>query len=162
MGRRTLLLVLVVVLLFVMLGLVGVYLVKFASVNFSQTTEKNITSEQNITKSTAGSENWINELATIKKKDYVLPVNEIFIEYNRPKIEKPKITAYELMIDKNDIYSMFCLMQTLRNSEVDFTVVRDGAKSQIFLNTQDSRLLQNIILQLRVYDIHSSVREVKL
>ena len=160
MGRRALLLV--VVLLFVMLGLVGVYLVKFASVNFSQTTEKNITSEQNITKNTAGSENWINELATIKKKDYVLPVNEIFIEYNRPKIEKPKITAYELMIDKNDIYSMFCLMQTLRNSEVDFTVVRDGAKSQIFLNTQDSRLLQNIILQLRVYDIHSSVREVKL
>ena len=160
MGRRTLLLV--VVLLFVMLGLVGVYLVKFASVNFSQTTEKNITSEKNITKNTAGSENWINELATIKKKDYVLPVNEIFIEYSRPKIEKPKITAYELMIDKNDIYSMFCLMQTLRNSEVDFTVVRDGAKSQIFLNTQDSRLLQNIILQLRVYDIHSSVREVKL
>ena len=160
MGRRTLLLV--VVLLFVMLGLVGVYLVKFASVNFSQTIEKNITSEQNITKNTAGNENWINELATIKKKDYVLPVNEIFIEYNRPKIEKPKITAYELMIDKNDIYSMFCLMQTLRNSEVDFTVVRDGAKSQIFLNTQDSRLLQNIILQLRVYDIHSSVREVKL
>ncbi|WP_103590084.1 hypothetical protein [Campylobacter concisus] len=160
MGRRTLLLV--VVLLFVMLGLVGVYLVKFASVNFSQTTEKNITNEQNITKNTAGSENWINELATIKKKDYVLPVNEIFIEYNRPKIEKPKITAYELMIDKNDIYSMFCLMQTLRNSEVDFTVVKDGAKSQIFLNTQDSKLLQNIILQLRVYDIHSSVREVKL
>lgn len=160
MGRRTLLLV--VVLLFVILGLVGVYLVKFASVNFSQTIEKNITSEQNITKNTAGSENWINELATIKKKDYVLPVNEIFIEYNRPKIEKPKITAYELLIDKNDIYSMFCLMQTLRNSEVDFTVVRDGAKSQIFLNTQDSRLLQNIILQLRVYDIHSSVREVKL
>jgi hypothetical protein len=160
MGRRTLLLV--VVLLFVILGLVGVYLVKFASVNFSQTTEKNITNEQNITKNTAGSENWINELATIKKKDYVLPVNEIFIEYNRPKIEKPKITAYELLIDKNDIYSMFCLMQTLRNSEVDFTVVKDGAKSQIFLNTQDSKLLQNIILQLRVYDIHSSVREVKL
>ena len=160
MGRRTLLSV--VVLLFVILGLVGVYLVKFASVNFSQTTEKNITNEQNITKNTAGSENWINELATIKKKDYVLPVNEIFIEYNRPKIEKPKITAYELLIDKNDIYSMFCLMQTLRNSEVDFTVVKDGAKSQIFLNTQDSRLLQNIILQLRVYDIHSSVREVKL
>ena len=160
MGRRTLLLV--VVLLFVILGLVGVYLVKFASVNFSQIPENNKTNEQNITKNTAGSENWINELATIKKKDYVLPVNEIFIEYNRPKIEKPKITAYELLIDKNDIYSMFCLMQTLRNSEVDFTVVRDGAKSQIFLNTQDSRLLQNIILQLRVYDIHSSVREVKL
>ena len=160
MGRRTLLLV--VVLLFVMLGLVGVYLVKFVSVNFSQIPENNITNEQNITKNTASSENWINELATIKKKDYVLPVNEIFIEYNRPKIEKPKITAYELMIDKNDIYSMFCLMQTLRSSEVDFTVVKDGAKSQIFLNTQDSKLLQNIILQLRVYDIHSSVREVKL
>lgn len=160
MGRRTLLLV--VVLLFVILGLVGIYLVKFASVNFSQIPENNITNEQNITKSTAGSENWINELATIKKKDYVLPVNEIFIEYNRPKIEKPKITAYELLIDKNDIYSMFCLMQTLRSSEVDFTVVKDGAKSQIFLNTQDSKLLQNIILQLRVYDIHSSVREVKL
>ena len=160
MGRRVLLLV--VVLLFVILGLVGIYLVKFASVNFSQIPENNITNEQNITKNTASSENWINELATIKKKDYVLPVNEIFIEYNRPKIEKPKITAYERLIDKNDIYSMFCLMQTLRKSEVDFTVVKDGAKSQIFLNTQDSKLLQNIILELRVYDIHSSVREVKL
>ena len=47
MGRRTLLSV--VVLLFVMLGLVGVYLVKFASVNFSQTSEKNMTNEQNTT-----------------------------------------------------------------------------------------------------------------
>ena len=160
MGRRTLLLV--VVLLFVILGLVGIYLVKFASVNFSQISENNITNEQNITKSTADSENWINELATIKKKDYILPVNEIFIEYNRPKIEKPKITAYELMIDKNDVYSVFCLMQTLKGAAVDFTVVKDGVKSQIFLNTQDSKLLQHIIIKLRDYNINSSVREVKL
>jgi len=160
MGRRVLLLV--VVLLFVILGLVGISLVKFASVNFSQIHEENITNEQNLTKNTTSNTNWMSELATIRKRDYVLPVNEIFIEYNRPKIEKPKITAYELLIDKNDIYSMFCLMQTLRKSEVDFTVVKDGAKSQIFLNTQDSKLLQNIILELRVYDIHSSVREVKL
>lgn len=160
MGRRVLLLV--VVLLFVILGLAGISLVKFASVNFSQIPEENITNEQNLTKNTTSNTNWMSELATIRKRDYVLPVNEIFIEYNRPKIEKPKITAYELLIDKNDIYSMFCLMQTLRKSEVDFTVVKDGAKSQIFLNTQDSKLLQNIILELRVYDIHSSVREVKL
>ncbi|MFC2746766.1 hypothetical protein [Campylobacter concisus] len=160
MGRRILLLV--VVLLFVILGLAGISLVKFASVNFSQIPEENITNEQNLTKNTTSNTNWMSELATIRKRDYVLPVNEIFIEYNRPKIEKPKITAYELLIDKNDIYSMFCLMQTLRKSEVDFTVVKDGAKSQIFLNTQDSKLLQNIILELRVYDIHSSVREVKL
>ena len=160
MGRRILLLV--VVLLFVILGLVGISLFKFESINFSQISEENITNEQNLTKNTTSNTNWMSELATIRKKDYVLPVNEIFIEYNRPKIEKPKITAYELLIDKNDIYSMFCLMQTLRKSEVDFTVVKDGAKSQIFLNTQDSKLLQNIILELRVYDIHSSVREVKL
>lgn len=160
MGRRILLLV--VVLLFVILGLAGISLVKFASVNFSQIPEENITNEQNLTKNTTSNTNWMSELATIRKRDYVLPVNEIFIEYNLPKIEKPKITAYELLIDKNDIYSMFCLMQTLRKSEVDFTVVKDGAKSQIFLNTQDSKLLQNIILELRVYDIHSSVREVKL
>lgn len=160
MGRRILLLV--VVLLFVILGLAGISLVKFASVNFSQIPEENITNEQNLTKNTTSNTNWMSELATIRKRDYLLPVNEIFIEYNRPKIEKPKITAYELLIDKNDIYSMFCLMQTLRKSEVDFTVVKDGAKSQIFLNTQDSKLLQNIILELRVYDIHSSVREVKL
>ena len=160
MGRRVLLLV--VGLLFVILGLVGISLVKFASVNFSQIYEENITNEQTLTKNTTSNINWMSELATIRKRDYVLPVNEIFIEYNRPKIEKPKITAYELLIDKNDIYSMFCLMQTLRKGEVDFTVVKDGAKSQIFLNTQDSKLLQNIILELRVYDIHSSVREVKL
>ena len=91
MGRRVLLLV--VVLLFVILGLAGISLVKFASVNFSQIPEENITNEQNLTKNTTSNTNWMSELATIRKRDYVLPVNEIFIEYNLPKIEKPKITA---------------------------------------------------------------------
>ncbi|MCD8213445.1 MAG: hypothetical protein LUC34_05300 [Campylobacter sp.] len=160
MGRHALLAV--VILLLIMLGVVGVFLFRYANLNSEPIFQASIESEQNFTDNKKEKSGWMSELAAIGKRDYILPVNEIFIEYNQPKPEKPKITAYELLIDKNDIYSMFCLMQTLKSVEVDFTVIKDGTKSQIFLNTQDSKLLQNIILQLRVYDIHSSVREVKL
>ncbi|MBR8462507.1 hypothetical protein KDD93_00535 [Campylobacter sp. faydin G-24] len=161
MGRHTLLVI--VVILFFALGVCGVFLYRYANSNLVQIYSTTESREQNTTQTKIDKQGgWISDLASIGKKDYTFATNEIFIEYNKHKKEIPIITAFELIIDKNDIYSVFCLMQTLRNSQVDFSVIKDSTKSQIFLNTQDSELLQRIILQLRTYDIHSSVREVKI
>lgn len=160
MGKRALFAIVVCLLFGLALG--GVFLYKYASDEPVQISQATLSVEQNLTQSPQKSGSWVDNLAAVSKKEYILPVNEIFIEYVQPKKEPPRTIAYELVIDKNDIYSLFCLMQTLRGTAVDFTVVKDGTKSQIFLNTQDSQLLQNIIIKLRTYDIHSSVREVRL
>ncbi|MBE2984748.1 hypothetical protein CCAL9344_03145 [Campylobacter sp. RM9344] len=153
----------VVIFLLLILGVCGFFLWRYANLNLAETPTQHFGQEDVSTQvQTQNNSGWMGELASIDKKDYALSANEIFIEYNKPKVQKSQITAYELIIDKNDIYSIFCLMQTLKNTFVDFTVIKDGVKSQIFLNTQDSKLLQNIILELKNYDIHSSVREVKL
>ncbi|KEA45583.1 hypothetical protein CR66_07070 [Campylobacter mucosalis] len=160
MGKNTLLAV--VLLLLILVGISGVYLYKFANsdtASLSNDTTTTYQSKENLTKEQQTS--WVKDLAGLGKKEYVLPVNEIFIHYKR-KNKEPQKTAYQLFIDKNDVYSMFCLTQTLKDSNVDFTIIKDGVKSQIFLNTQDSELLQKIILKLRKYDIDTSVTEVKI
>lgn len=161
MSRHTLF-VLILFLLF-LVGIGGIYLYRYANLNLAESQNSFFEYESNRTDIKPVSKGWINDLAKLTKREYVLPVNEIFIEYKRQtKMKDTSKTAYELFINKNDVYSMFCLTQTLKNSNVDFTIVKDGVKSQIFLNTQDSELLQKIILELRTYDIDSSVMEVKI
>lgn len=162
MGKHSLLAV-VALLLLIVSGL-GVYLYKFANTHLGDTPVKELQAVDNTTaQPVAKSDGWVAQLAGITKQDFALPANEIYIEYKRPSAKKPASkTAYELFIDKNDVYSMFCLTQTLKNTNVNFMIVKDGVKSQIFLNTQDSELLQRIILELKTYDIHSSVTEVKI
>ena len=161
MGRYALLAL--IASLTLMLGVCGIFLYKYANANLAQASLTADVEERNSTQSAKNARGgWMDNLAAIDKKDYILPTNEIFIEYGRPKNEPKRVSAYELVIDKNDVYSVFGLMQTLKGAAVDFTVVKDGVKSQIFLNTQDSKLLQHIIIKLRDYNINSSVREVKL
>ena len=66
------------------------------------------------------------------------------------------------MIDKNDIYSMFCLTQTLKNIPVDFSVVKENSQNLIYINTQDGGVLDRVINELKAYDIRSTFKEIKL
>ncbi|MDL0088276.1 hypothetical protein [Campylobacter gastrosuis] len=159
MSRHTLLAIVSVLLILVFS--LGIYLYKYANANLAEI-KQDTQSEQNLAKQEPNAQNtWLNKLATTSKKEYVLPVNEIYIEYARPLKTKTK-TAYQLIVDKNDAYSLFCITQTLRSIEVDFTLVKDGVKSQIFLNTNDSALLQSVITKLGNFDIKTSVKEVKI
>ncbi|WP_230056685.1 hypothetical protein [Campylobacter suis] len=149
--------------LLLLVGVLGVYLYKFANAHQTVIAYAQPEALDNATiQSASTNDGWISQLANITKQDFSLAVNEIYIEYKRPNKNASLKTAFELFVDKNDIYSMFCLTQTLKNTNVNFTIVKDGVKSKIFLNTQDSEVLQRIILELKTYDIHSSVTEVKI
>lgn len=154
-------LLVVVALLLLMLGVIAVALFKFANqTNPEPLLTENFTENLNET-NVNQNKSWMRELASVAKKDYSLAANEIYIEYARPIKEQSK-TAYQLNINKNDIYSMFCVTQTLRNANVDFMVVKDGVQSLIFLNTTDSEILSKIITELRNFNIQSNVTEVRL
>ncbi|MGG7073589.1 hypothetical protein U5B43_04925 [Campylobacter sp. 9BO] len=161
MGKHTLLAVVLFLLLLVVV--LGIYLYKFANANQTAVAyaQPEVLDNETV-QPTSINDGWISQLANITKQDFSLAVNEIYIQYKRPNKNASLKTAFELFIDKNDIYSMFCLTQTLKNINVNFTIVKDGVKSKIFLNTQDSELLQRIILELKTYNIHSSITEVKI
>lgn len=160
MSRHTLLSV--IGFLVLSISILGGYLYKYANTNLEEI-PKDIKSDNalGLTQDSSEKIGWLDKLANADKKEYALPVNEIYIEYARPLKLNIK-TAYQLLVDKNDGYSMFCIMQTLKNTNVDFTIVKDSVKSQIFLNTNDSELLQSVITQLKAYDIQTSVVEVKI
>lgn len=101
---------------------------------------------------------WVSELANLPKKEYILAANEIFIEVKDRA--RASSGVYQLVIDKNDIYSMFCLSQTLKNISIDFSVVKQNSTNLIYLNTQDKDVLNRVIDELKTYDIHSSIKEI--
>lgn len=161
MGRH--LLLAIIITLLIVLGACGFALYRYANIGLFETNQ-GISGDTEIAIKQENSDDtdWVKQLANVKKPDYTLPVNEIFIEFNR--IPKPQTTreAYLLLIDKNDIYSLFCVREVLGGVGVDFTIVKDMLKSQIYINTKDSVILDKVIKELKNYDIHSKVREVRL
>ena len=141
----------------------GALLYKYADVNLKAPAPAELKISQNNKESnlTARPASWVGEMANLTPKKYALASNEIFIEFR----DEPKAaikTAYQLMIDKNDLYSMFCLTQILKNIPVDFSVVKENSQNLIYINTQDNGVLNRVINELKAYDIRSTFKEIKL
>ncbi len=135
---------------------------RYANANLAQGDLGNETIQQTEIKNENKQVNlWVNELANLPQKEYILATNEIFIEFKDKAIPKTK-SVYQLIIDKDDIYSMFCLSQTLDSVSVDFSIVKQNSTNLIYLNTQDKDVLNRIINELKTYDIHSSIKEIRL
>ena len=141
----------------------GALLYKYADVNLKEPAPAELKISQNNKESnlTASPESWVGEMANLAPKKYALASNEIFIEFKDESKTVLK-TAYQLVIDKNDIYSMFCLTQTLKNIPVDFSVVKENSQNLIYINTQDGNVLDRVINELKAYDIRSTFKEIKL
>ena len=141
----------------------GTLLYKYADVNLKESAPAELKIPQNSEESnlTASHTSWIGEMANLAPKKYALASNEIFIEFKDESKTVLK-TAYQLVIDKNDIYSMFCLTQTLKNIPVDFSVVKENSQNLIYINTQDGGVLDRVINELKAYDIRSTFKEIKL
>lgn len=135
---------------------------RYANANLAQGDLSNETIQQTEIKNENKQVNlWVNELANLPQKEYILATNEIFIEFKDKAIPKTK-SVYQLIIDKDDIYSMFCLSQTLDSVSVDFSIVKQNSTNLIYLNTQDKDVLNRVINELKTYDIHSSIKEIRL
>ena len=151
------------VFLLIFVCICGALLYKYAEVNLKEPAPVELKISQNGEERnlTARQTSWVGEMANLAPKNYALASNEIFIEF-KDKSKATAKSAYQLMIDKNDIYSMFCLTQTLKNIPVDFSVVNEKSQNLIYINTQDSGILNRIIKELKAYDIHSTFKEIKL
>lgn len=141
----------------------GALLYKYADVNLKAPAPADLKISQNNEEQnlSGGPASWVGEMANLAPKKYALASNEIYVEFK--DVSKSVIkTAYQLMIDKNDIYSMFCLTQTLKNIPVDFSVVKENSQNLIYINTQDNGVLNRVINELKAYDIRSTFKEIKL
>lgn len=141
----------------------GALLYKYADVNLKEPAPAGLKVSQNNKESnlTVGPVSWVVEMANLAPKKYALASNEIYVEFKDESKAVIK-TAYQLIIDKNDIYSMFCLTQTLKNIPVDFSVVKENSQNLIYINTQDGGVLDRVINELKAYDIRSTFKEIKL
>lgn len=106
---------------------------------------------------------WQDKLANLKTKDYA-PATEYFSMVFTPDRSTfvPKSKYYQLLVDKNDIYSLFCLKQTLNFFEVKYSLIHTGEETEIFLDTDNKTLLEDIKKRLLVYDIHTEIKEIWL
>jgi len=141
----------------------GALLYKYADVNLKESAPAELKISQNNKEQnlTTGPTSWVGEMANLAPKKYALASNEIYVEFKDESKTVLK-TAYQLVIDKNDIYSMFCLTQTLKNIPVDFSVVKENSQNLIYINTQDNGILDRVINELKAYDIRSTFKEIKL
>ena len=161
MKRHLLAIVIVCLLAFICLS--GFLLWRYANENLAQ----NFSHQQEIfneveSNESRGANSWVDELANLTPREYILATNEIFIEFKNTTKDNIGTGVYQLLIDKDDIYSMFCLSQTLKNISVDFSVIKENSKNLIYINTQDIGVLNRVINELKAYDIRSQIMEVKL
>ncbi|RAZ52955.1 hypothetical protein [Campylobacter hyointestinalis] len=136
----------------------GAFLWKFAEVpapRFYQ--PKDINSSTEFTYKEAGT--WFEKVAMFAKKDYVLPTNLMLIEIDGNSKFAKGGRYFELLLDKCDFYSIFCINRVTKEFGVDSTVMKKGDESLIYLNTDNKNIAQNIVLNLKKYNIHSRIKE---
>lgn len=106
---------------------------------------------------------WQEKLSLMKPKDYT-PATERFsmVFEVDTSIFRSKSKYYQLIIDKNDVYSMFCLKQTLNSYQVKYSLMRTTEATEIFLETDKQALIDEIIARLKYYEINAKFEEVWL
>lgn len=57
---------------------------------------------------------------------------------------------------------MFCLRQTLNSFNVKYFLLKSGDSSEIFLDTGNEKLIDDIIKELKKYKINTEVKEIWL
>ncbi|WP_297192067.1 hypothetical protein [uncultured Campylobacter sp.] len=106
---------------------------------------------------------WQDKFLSIKPKDYS-PAVETFsmlFDVDTSALQE-KSKFYQLIIDKNDIYSLFCLKQTLNSFDIKYSIIRNLDGTDIFLDTDNKILLEQIQKALLVYDINTQLKEIWL
>lgn len=129
-----------------------------------------------VAKKASNPQNWTSKLADIKKTEHHLPVNELYVQIdleqaviNQSKPQNttdiqslPKKESYRLVVDREDRYSLYCIRQTLNVFPYPYSVVKEKGKTFVFVNSEDGKSLEEIVLKLKDYDIKSTIEKVWL
>ncbi|EKM9249656.1 hypothetical protein PV432_000018 [Campylobacter upsaliensis] len=120
--------------------------------------------ENNTTKAVLDkTKTWQQELAMWPVKDFTPAAEQFRLYFDADTSElKEKNKYYQLIINKYDIYSMFCLRQTLDSFKVKYFLLKSIESPEIFLNTDNQKLIEEIIKELKKYKINTQAKEIWL
>ncbi|MBS4234763.1 hypothetical protein [Campylobacter vulpis] len=106
---------------------------------------------------------WQQELAMWPVKDFTPAAEQFRLYFDSDTSElKEKNKYYQLIINKYDIYSMFCLRQTLDSFKVKYFLLKSVESPEIFLDTDNQKLIEEIINELKKYKINTQAKEIWL
>lgn len=106
---------------------------------------------------------WQDKLSSMKLADFAPSANEYYMSFNiDDSVVKPKEKVYALKIDKNDVYSMFCLKQTLQSFFIKYTLTQSRDGVVVYLDTNNEKVLQTLIDRLKIYSINANLKEIQL
>lgn len=103
---------------------------------------------------------WTKELANVKDRTHFAVVNNLFISSKLQKVILDTQRVYQLVIDKADRYSLFCIDRILVDNKVSYSVTKDSKQLAIYVVSQNKQMLDTIVRELKKYDINSKVKEV--
>ncbi|EAK7234619.1 hypothetical protein CCP93_01465 [Campylobacter upsaliensis] len=120
--------------------------------------------ENNTTKAVLDkTKTWQQELAMWPVKDFTPAAEQFRLYFDADTSElKEKNKYYQLIINKYDIYSMFCLRQMLDSFKVKYFLLKSIESPEIFLDTDNQKLIEEIIKELKKYKINTQAKEIWL
>ncbi len=106
---------------------------------------------------------WQEELAQWHLEEFI-PATEQFRILFQADISKIKETHkyFQLVIGKYDVYSIFCLKQILNSFNVKYFLSKEDETPEVFLDTSNIDLLENIIKKLQTNKINTQAKEIWL
>jgi len=105
---------------------------------------------------------WVKELAHKDAREFIFPVNELFMQIDLHGISGDKVKTYRLVIDRIDRYSVFCVVQTLSALRLSYMVVKEEKAPFIYVQEKSEKALEKVVVELEKYDIKSKIVEVWL
>lgn len=106
---------------------------------------------------------WQEELAQWPKRDFIPATEKFSLYFDADTSElKEKNKYFQLIINKYDVYSMFCLRQILNSFNVKYFLLKSDESPEIFLDTGNKNLIEDIIKELKKYKINTEVKEIWL
>jgi hypothetical protein len=103
---------------------------------------------------------WAQELANVKQREFSAAVNDLYLSSKLIRVIKDSERVYQLTIDKADRYSLFCIDRVLINQKIKYSLTRDSKSVKLFVVSHDKKKLQQIVQELKKYEINSNLKEV--
>lgn len=106
---------------------------------------------------------WQQKLALWPVRDFTPAAQQFHLYFDADTSElREKSKYYQLTISKYDIYSMFCLKQTLNSFNVKYFLLKSTENPEIFIDTDNKNLIEEIIIELKKYKINTEAKEIWL
>ena len=106
---------------------------------------------------------WTKDMAALELSSERAISTELFLHLDLElSADFSKKKYYELVVDRSDHYSQFCVRQTLAKEGIKYFMISSISGSNIVLNTDSLAVLKNTVSLLQALGIKSSFKEIWL